>query len=240
MNTKKLPETSRGVSSWTDKEDEIIVLIESTTVLSQQLIDMPKTEQQWAISLQIAARNELMNGNLDKALELLLDATNLDIKIASIFEDIALIYVQKNEISLAFKYFNQAITIDPLASNALCNAWSVAWKIGDLPLAIEYLKKAIELFPNDPYNYLTLWQVYDVMDDLGSAMRCYGTVLEICSEDNYVNNDSSIYFALWMAFLDRHYYEPAVNMFLNANEIDPTNTEYIRYLRLAQKWLNEN
>lgn len=81
------------------------------------------------------------------------------------------VYQMTGEIELAAEAADKAIRVDPSAVEARLQAGKVSWARGELDKAIEQVKLAISLNPEDSGNYVFMARLYAEKGDKGKALE---------------------------------------------------------------------
>lgn len=86
-------------------------------------------------------------GDLDKSLEYISKALEIDPKNSSVLQKMGVIYAIKGEVSTALNYFNSALEIDPDNAYVLLNVGLIYRNSGNLVKGEDYLNRAYALDP---------------------------------------------------------------------------------------------
>ncbi|NHJ32546.1 MAG: tetratricopeptide repeat protein, partial [Asgard group archaeon] len=196
--------------SWvTGKFDEGIDAIEK----SKEFIEKSETKFVNDIRIRFMQRkSELLQhcgivlwykGNLDKALELLLECLRLNeelgnkIKIAGTLNNIGLIYNSKSDYKLAIEYYEKALTISEELGNkrqvgtVLSNIGNIYAQQGDLNRAHDYMQQSLvlrkELGSKKGINItlINLGVIFQFKGDLSQALKYYQESLNLSKEIGY-------------------------------------------------------
>lgn len=132
----------------------------------------------------------LKNENYDDALKKYLISLKGDPNFIASYMAIGQVYVMKGVPDYAINYYNKVLSIDKNHSQAWCNIGIIRYKQGNIPLALELLKKST--LNGESRNYLTykyLGIIFLSLNDYKSAAENFEKAIEIDNTEieNYIN-----------------------------------------------------
>lgn len=173
---------------------------------------------------------ELAKAELQKALEY--DKDCYDAHFA-----LAVLAVENDDPSNARKYFKNALEINPKLKDSpeLLYWYSKICAIdNDLPSALNYILKAIEIDPNENNYYLELGKIYLFKKDYIKAVNALSFAMGKNSETN-----AECYNYLGLIQYRRKSYNKAKEYFEKAHAAAPDNIMYLHNLMLCAKSMGE-
>jgi tetratricopeptide (TPR) repeat protein len=92
--------------------------------------------------------------------------------------NVARLYEEKEEMEKALEYYQKSLEIQPSNKETISGITNFYIKAGNLDLAIQQMKNAISLFPQDTDVYLRCAEIYSAMERFDDAITCLSTVTE--------------------------------------------------------------
>ncbi len=131
------------------------------------------------------AITSLKNGNVDQALDLLLEVSRDAPDKPYIFTNLGLAYLKLQQPEDAEKAFRQALERNDRDAVAHNHLGILQRQKGEFAEALERYRRAIEIDDNYAQAHLNLGILYDLyLQDLEQALRQYETYLSLTSEEN--------------------------------------------------------
>ena len=127
----------------------------------------------------------LKNGNVDQALDLLLEVSREAPEKPFIFTNLGLAYLKLQQLEEAEQAFRQALQQNDRDAVAHNHLGILQRQKGEFAEALERYQRAIEIDDDYAQAHLNLGILYDLyLQDLEKALRQYETYLSLTSEDN--------------------------------------------------------
>ena len=131
------------------------------------------------------AITSLKNGNVDQALDLLLEVSREAPDKPYIFTNLGLAYLKLQQLDEAEQAFRQALEQNDRDAVAHNHLGILQRQKGDFTEALERYRRAIEIDDEYAQAHLNLGILYDLyLQDLEKALRQYETYLSLTSEEN--------------------------------------------------------
>ncbi len=131
------------------------------------------------------AISSLKNGNVDQALDLLLEVSREAPEKPFIFTNLGLAYLKLQQLEEAEQAFRQALQQNDRDAVAHNHLGILQRQKGEFAEALERYLRAIEIDDDYAQAHLNLGILYDLyLQDLEKALRQYETYLSLTSEDN--------------------------------------------------------
>jgi tetratricopeptide (TPR) repeat protein len=92
--------------------------------------------------------------------------------------NVARLFEEKEEMEKALEYYQKSLEIQPSNKETIAGITNFYMKAGNLDLAIQQMKNAISLFPQDTDVYLRCAEIYSAMERFDDAITCLSTVTE--------------------------------------------------------------
>lgn len=226
-----------------------------------------------AIKFYLAAADTLSKeGKKEKLLEiydriLALSPTNIPLrnKVAEIYArdglmseaakqylHVAGLYSDKGEMEKAIVFYRKVLDIQPVNKQAIIGTADLNERIGNLAKAIEQMKEAVTLFPEDAEILLRCAEIYVMAEKFDEALGYLGQVVEIepanirarrLIGDIYLKQgDRERAWAEYLPLLDEmileEKYDDAINLLESFKDIDPLETG--KRLVSLYRQINEN
>ncbi len=128
---------------------------------------------------------------------------------------------KKNNLSIAQKFYNEVLTIDPHHLDTLTNLGVIFINLGENEKAISYNKKVIKINPNNFNAYNNLGVAYMGLGEIEKAISCYEKAIEINPSNLTFHNN------LGKIFYKSGEYLKALRCFGKVAQIDPNNIELV-------------
>lgn len=92
--------------------------------------------------------------------------------------NVARLYEEKEEMEKALEYYQKSLEIQPSNKETIVGITNFYMRAGNLDLAIEQMKNAVSLFPQDTDVYLRCAEIYSAAERLDDAIACLSLVTE--------------------------------------------------------------
>ncbi len=92
--------------------------------------------------------------------------------------NVARLYEEKEEMEKALEYYQKSLEIQPSNKETIIGITNFYMRAGNLDLAIEQMKNAVSLFPQDTDVYLRSAEIYSAAERFDDAIACLSLVTE--------------------------------------------------------------
>jgi tetratricopeptide (TPR) repeat protein len=92
--------------------------------------------------------------------------------------NVARLYEEKEETEKALEYYQKSLEIQPSNKETITGLTNFYMRAGNLDLAVEQMKNAISLFPQDTDVYLRCAEIYSDVERFDDAIACLSLVTE--------------------------------------------------------------
>lgn len=129
-------------------------------------------------------------GDLDKAIDCLIDALRWDSKNGYALLLMGNIFIKfKNDVFTAMKYYDQSLAVNPNDIITINNIGGILMQQGRTEEGKIYFKKALEIDPNYPNSHLAISLVLETEGKLLESFDSAITTLKVCKlKDGFYNN----------------------------------------------------
>ncbi|MFX1276141.1 MAG: tetratricopeptide repeat protein, partial [Promethearchaeota archaeon] len=141
--------------------------------------ELAKIIDNYIIELNNKARQEILNENFEKVLELCNKAIELDETYVESYYNLGNMYKYRNNMEKAIEYYQKSIGLDPNHSNAFNDLGLIYEENGELDKAIDSYKKAIEVDSRHSRAWCNLGNVYKSKNEYEQALHAYNKAIEI-------------------------------------------------------------
>ena len=210
---------------------------------AQQELDKVFSEDPDLIDgLLLQSRLFTLNNEIDKSIDVLVKAENVDYKNLDVLYSLGFVYSQKGDYSKAIETYRKAIEVKPDTALGYNNIAVVYHSKKDYQNAVKNYKKAIELNEKFIEAHYNLGNTYSMKGELENAIKHYNKAVEIKPEytDPYIElsavynklgNKSEAGNNVGLYYFWRKQYDQAIKAF---NDVIATNPEYaVAYNNLA-------
>ena len=180
-------------------------------------------------SISMLATLSAINGNFDKAVELLRKAIEIEPKNTVAINNLGTAYQKLGQLKEAVNYYQKVLQINPKHANANYNLGIVFYKLNELKKAKSYLKKTTDIQNNYALAFFGLANVHVDLKEYNDAVRCYQKAIEI--NPNLVGAHNN----LGLVFRGLNDFQNSINCYQKAIQIQPNHTGAHHNLSQAYK-----